>query len=632
MTSPSVPRRKCQLVAPSDIPPKPPRLKEPVRSKFASDEEFEAAQAKYRSDKEQAKERRRMMERMRDQQRDRSGRARPADNSERAIAHRQQHPELLEQHRQREAQRYAATQLPPSEKDVAAADFALRHSGQTPGWGRVTKQATAIAASRLEQLRLAAMMESLDADVGTAVEDLIRTVERMQVFDDPDVRSYIEEKRLLRDFAWFSEGAGVDMRRELCVTFSEEWWLRRLDEGDWRDAFERDRYELLTYICWCVPPCHLGSVQPRGGEWPSWDAGGVPTRCATWARWAGCDMPGPKEIAPCMSSLEDGICVYDEWEMPLTGCVVSSARCWGPHWMDAPGLGFITSTPRHLAERNGRRGFWPHREHRWPSWWWTAGRIDEHCSQQAARWLSMYPASWRTINGLVCDHDALVWQCDECRAEMLSDAIELRFAGEQAGLAWRQQREAERCEYDDWRACRDVLYSLVFKLEQAEQRALEKAERAQQAAQRAAHAAAERAVKAERAAKRAREEAAFKKARRQSVRERQKQRDRELAAEAARDRAATEARILAGMLARDPDDPVRVRFEARRAAQAARLAEKVAVTAPTAAPVEDDDECSDGESAALASASQHEELARRHAQSADPFHLAMLREEAGLMP
>ena len=148
--------------------------------------------------------------------------------------------------------------------------------------------------------------------------------------------------------------------------------------------------------------------------------------------------------------------------------------------------------------------------------------------------------------------------------------------------------------------------------------------------------AAEQAVRAKRAAERARREAEEKRRKRNWQREAQKRRDREEEAELAEKQAATAARIHANVMALAPDDPHRVRYEARQAERAKKLAERAAAAAPAPAPapaelLSDQDGDSGEEDAAAtadASASRYEQLAMHHASKADPLHLAMLREDS----
>lgn len=139
-----------------DIPPLPVKLAQPpVRAQFGSDAAFEAAHAKHQADAawrvEQMAKRRKLKEQLREQQRekrDRSGRARPSDDAAQATKRRQEKPEVVQRHREREAARAESGQPEPTEDDIAAASYAINHQGKTPGYGRVSRRAVAIACER----------------------------------------------------------------------------------------------------------------------------------------------------------------------------------------------------------------------------------------------------------------------------------------------------------------------------------------------------------------------------------------------------------------------------------------------------------------------------------------------------
>ena len=97
------------------VPAAPPRPKPPKRSDYADDAKFGEAVAKHKVDvaerQQVMEDRRKIAEQLREKGRDRSKRVRPADDGARATQHRQQNGELVERHREREAQRHAASLL-----------------------------------------------------------------------------------------------------------------------------------------------------------------------------------------------------------------------------------------------------------------------------------------------------------------------------------------------------------------------------------------------------------------------------------------------------------------------------------------------------------------------------------------
>ena len=183
------PRTPQPRLTEADIPPVPPKLADPPprREDFVTEAQYEEAAAKHTADRERhdavtkevMKERRRMKERLRDQQRDRSGRVYPADDNARRVRQRQQQPEQGEQHRLREAARYEPVEVPePTEADIHLTylvDAGTRPSDRArAGWLRgahVTNRARAVIAERKRQH---AQEEKAASERAECAEDLMR--------------------------------------------------------------------------------------------------------------------------------------------------------------------------------------------------------------------------------------------------------------------------------------------------------------------------------------------------------------------------------------------------------------------------------------------------------------------------
>ena len=471
-----------KLLTEADIPDEPPKLTPPIRALYRDDDAFQDAcrihEAAAAARADIMKQRRKIKERLREQGRDRSDRVRPASDNERRVKQRRQQPQQIELHNRQEARRYEAVQLPPTERDIAAAEFALARGGQAPGWGRVTKQAQAAASARYRERCLAGMLDRVGCDVADTVEDLLRTLERRAAFANPDLRLYMEERRLARDFKKF--GAGVDVSRELAIAMGDAWVNDILHEDGAFDCDEDRRdFELLTYIGLCVPRCHLGTPE-QDIDWLAWDENGVPLVLPTWARWSGCDEPGPAEMQPerLTSSSYDGV-------ISSRGSL-GDMSLLGPNFDDAP-FSMLRSLPYWARRPNSAK-------HVWPAEWWTFRQVDEHCHCQAKRWLSMHASTWHEVPGLLCEHCAFRWHCSACRDALVREAIDLRFVGGGALRAWLYERECEHIEYVEWCEGRVVLNRIVSELERTECDAQRAAQEAAAAAAAAAVAAAKQAA------------------------------------------------------------------------------------------------------------------------------------------
>ncbi len=97
------PSRRGPQLSEADVPLP---LDRPERSSFDSQAAFDNAVAEYPAAAAQRmKERRKMKEKLRDQKRDRSGRARPSDAGAKEAERRRKDPEAAKKHREREAAR-----------------------------------------------------------------------------------------------------------------------------------------------------------------------------------------------------------------------------------------------------------------------------------------------------------------------------------------------------------------------------------------------------------------------------------------------------------------------------------------------------------------------------------------------
>lgn len=456
----------------------------PQRSLFADDASYVAARAQHSNDARRRdalmKERRKLQQRLREQNRaprDRSDRVRPANDSTRRVEQRQQLPQQIEDHREREAARYEAHQLPPSERNIAAASYVVRGE-QAPGWGRVTRAAMQAATARYLEKCRKQTLDRVSCDVPDTLEDIVRTLERRDAFATPHIRLFIEQKRMIRDFDAFRAGSGVCVSSELTIVMGAEWVRDVLDEeGAFALPEDRRDFELITYIGFCVPRCHRGTIEQLA-DWLAWDEDtGEPLSLPTWACFAGRDAPGPQEVHPrCLTTSS-----YDH-------VITSSGR-----------LGDLSCLEPTFYGSDGSDGSTP--AAKWPNEWWTFDKVDAHCRCQAQRWLWTHPTSWRDVPGLLCAHDACRWQCNVCRDTLVSEAIDLRFVGGDALQAWLHERACERRdyeawlpEYEAWRECRDVVSLIVQRIERRELKAKQKAEaEALVAAAKAAKAAADAA-------------------------------------------------------------------------------------------------------------------------------------------
>lgn len=492
-------QKRAPALTEADIPPPPPRLPDaPERSSFASQAAFDEAIADYQAaaarNEEQRKERRRMKEKLRDQNRDRSGRARPSDDGKKAAERRRSNPKAAANHREREAARYEAAQPEVTEADMALTSI-VDHGEKRPNWEWLkgakvsararTKNTERKEAEQTERRRNPDKGVPDEVVIARLVEELVQKVVVRENFSDPSGRLYIEDYRLRDDFLeimrykamddqaysmkdWARQPDPTSARDRYLVQVSERWhlyeeatmywtdghttWGHETVQGElqaigaWRAEHERLSYYSLIplYLEHCVPRCIDAELtpQPRPQQWPRWNDDGTPVSLASWAVEAGRDQPG--------------------WRYP-----------------------------------NNR----PPPEVPWPREWWTFDDILLHCRCQAELSRACEPSPSPCHHG-----NSRRWECAACRSELVAEAVSLRFDGLDAdasfrfdgfymcGWEWLELRDDECQDYSDWRECGAVIETLVQQLERDAQRV--RAAAAKAAAEAEAAAAAERAAAA----------------------------------------------------------------------------------------------------------------------------------------